>query len=119
MQYLVFPYVRHLCILLPLVRPHIRHMCVLLPLVMPHVRHAHLGLHIAVSLKGRTTLIWSFGCGFSSATTMGCTEFKLPFCIIFVLNLLTIIKQMPENKGLSSIPLIQQGNNRLSHIKIA
>ena len=40
--------------------PHVRHMCVLLPLLKPHVRHAYLGIHIAVSLKGRTTHIWSF-----------------------------------------------------------
>ena len=33
--------------------PYVRHVCVLLPLVMPHKRHAHLGLYIAVSLKGR------------------------------------------------------------------
>ena len=32
--------------------PHVRHVCVLLPLVRPHIRHAHLGLYIVVSLKG-------------------------------------------------------------------
>ena len=40
-----------------LLMPYIRHVCVLLPLIRPHVRHARLdlqGLHIAVSLKGRT-----------------------------------------------------------------
>ena len=63
MRYLVMPHVRHVYVLQPLVRPHVRHVCVLLPLVRPHVRHARLGLHIAVSLKGRTTRIWSFGCG--------------------------------------------------------
>ena len=57
--------------LLPLVRPHIRHLCVLLPFVIPHVRHAHLCLYIGVSLKGRTTRIYSFGYGFACATTMG------------------------------------------------
>ena len=34
-------------------------------------------LHIAVSLKGRTTRIWSFGCGFDCATAMGCAGFRL------------------------------------------
>ena len=67
-------------------------MCVLLPPVMPHVRHARLGLHIVVSLKGRTIHIWSLGCGFACATTMGCTEFRLSFGIIILLKLLTIIK---------------------------
>ena len=61
----------------PLVRPHVRHVCVLLPLVRPHVRHVRLGLHIAVSLKGRTTRIWSFGCVFACATAMGCAGFRL------------------------------------------
>ena len=46
-------------------------------LVMPRVRHTRLGLHIAVNLKGRTTRIWSFGCGFTCATAMGCTGFRL------------------------------------------
>ena len=78
--------------LLPLVRPHIGHLFVLLPHVMPHVRHGRLGLHIVVSLKGRTTHIWSFGCGFTCTTTRGCAEFKLPFGIITVLKLLTTIK---------------------------
>ena len=54
-QYLVMPHVRYVYVLLPLARPHVRHVCVLLYLVMLHIRHAHLGLHIAVSLKGRTT----------------------------------------------------------------
>ena len=71
-RYLVMPYIRHVYVLLPLVRPHIRHVCALLPLVMPHARHAHLGLYIAISLKGRTTHIWSFGCGFACATAMMC-----------------------------------------------
>ena len=62
-----------------LVRPHIRHVCVLLPLVRPHVRHACLGLHIAISLKGRITSIWSFGCGFACTTEMGCAGFRLLF----------------------------------------
>ena len=57
---------------------------VLLPLVRPHVRHARLGLHIAVSLKGRTTRIWSFGCGFACATAMGCAGFRLSFGTIIV-----------------------------------
>ena len=56
-QYLVIPHVRYVFVLLPLVRPHVRHVCVLLPHVMPHIKHARLGLHIAVSLKGRTTRI--------------------------------------------------------------
>ena len=66
------PHVRHAYLLLPLVRPHIRHVCVLLPFVMPNVRHVCLGIHISVSLKGRTTHIRSFGYGFACATTMGC-----------------------------------------------
>ena len=60
-----------------LVKPHVRHVCVLQPPIRPHVMHARLGLHIAVSLKGRTTCIWSFGCGFAYATAMGCAGFRL------------------------------------------
>ena len=71
--------------LLPLTRPHVRHVCVLMPLVMPYIRHAHLGLHIAVSLKGRTTRIWSFACGFTCTTTMGCNRFRLSFGTVIVL----------------------------------
>ena len=71
-RYFIMPHVRHVYVLQPLVRPHIRHVCVLQPLVRPHVMHAHLSLYIAVSLKGRTTHIWSFGCGFTCATAMGC-----------------------------------------------
>ena len=56
-----------------------------LPLVMPHIRHAHLGLYIGLSLKGRTSYIWSFGCGFVCATAMGCSEFKLSFGTTIVL----------------------------------
>ena len=76
-RYLVMPHVRHVYVLQPLVRPHVRHVCVLQPLVRPHVMHARLGLHIAVSLKGRTTRIWSFGCGFACTTAMGCAGFRL------------------------------------------
>ena len=83
--YLVVPHVRHVYMLLPLVRPHIRYVCLLLPLVMPHVRHAHLGLYIAVSLKGKTTHIWSFGCSFTCTTIMGCAVFRLLFDTIIVL----------------------------------
>ena len=71
--------------LLSFVRRHARHVRMLLPLVMPHVRHTLLGLHIAVSLKSRTTSIWSFGCGFTCATTMGCAGFKLLFGIIIII----------------------------------
>ena len=71
--------------LLPLVRPHIRHLCVLLPLVMPHVRHTCLGLHIALSLKGRITCIWSFTYGFACASTMGYVGFRLLFGTIVLL----------------------------------
>ena len=46
--------------------------------------HARLGLHIAVSLKGRTTRIWSFGRGFACATAMGCSGFRLSFGTIIV-----------------------------------
>ena len=66
-RYLVMPHVRHVYVLQPLVKPHKRHVCVLLPLVRPHVRHVRLGLYTAVSLKGRTTRIWSFGFGFTCA----------------------------------------------------
>ena len=71
--------------LLPLVRPHIRHVCLLLPFVMPHVRHMLLGLYIALSLKGRTTCTWSFGCSFACTTTMGCAGLRLPSGIIILL----------------------------------
>ena len=76
-RYLVMPHVRHVYVLQPLVRPHVRHECMLQPLIRPHLMHAHLGLHIAVNLKGRTTCIWSFGCGFACATAMGCAGFRL------------------------------------------
>ena len=72
--------------------PHVRHVYVLQPFVRPHVRHAHLGLHIVVSLKGRTTHIWFFGCGFACATAVGCAGFRLLFSTIIVLQLLAIIK---------------------------
>ena len=85
MRYLVMPHARHVYVLQPLVRPHVRHVCVLLPLVRPHVRHARLGLYIAVSLKGRTTRIWSFSCGFACATEMGCAGFRLLLDTIRVL----------------------------------
>ena len=71
--------------LLPLVRPHVRHLYVFLPPTMPYIRHLCLGLHIAVSLKGRLTRIWSFDCGFACATTMGCTGFRLSFGTIILL----------------------------------
>ena len=70
-QHLLMPGIRHIYMLQPLVKPHVRHVYVLLPLVRPHVRHARLGLHIALSLKGRITCILSFGCGFGCATAMG------------------------------------------------
>ena len=73
-------------VLLPLVWPYVRYVCVLLPLVMPHIRHTRLRLHIAVSLKGRTTHIWSFGHGFSCATAMGCAGFRLSFGTNFLYN---------------------------------
>ena len=60
-----------------LVMPRVKHVCVLLPLVRPHIRHAHLCLHIAVSLKGKTTHIWSFGYSFAYATAIGCIGFRL------------------------------------------
>ena len=78
-------HIRHVYVLQPLVRPNVKHMCVLLLLVRPHVRHARLGLYIAVSLKGRITHIWSFGCGFACAIAMGCAEFRLLFDTIIVL----------------------------------
>ena len=79
MWYLVMPHIRHVYVQQPFVRPHVRYVCVLLPLVRPHVRHARLDLHIAISLKGRTTCIWSFDCGFTCATAMGCAGFRLLF----------------------------------------
>ena len=69
----------------PLVRLHVRHVCVLQPLVRPYVMHARLGLHIAVSLKVRTTHIWSLGCGFACTTAMGCAGFRLLLDTIIVL----------------------------------
>ena len=77
MRYLVMPHLRHMYVLQPFVGPYVRHVCVLQPLVRPHVMHAHLGLHTAVSLKGRTTRIWSFGCGFACTTAMGCSGFRI------------------------------------------
>ena len=85
--YLVMPYGRHVYVLQPLVRPHVRHVCMLLPLVRPHVRHAYLGLYTVVSLKGTTTRIWSFGCGFACATAMGCwvqTIIWYNYCFIII-----------------------------------
>ena len=79
------PHVRHVYLLQPLVRPYVKHVCELLPLVRPHVRYVRLGLHIAVSLKGRKTRIWSFGCGFACATAMGCAGFRLLFGTVIVL----------------------------------
>ena len=78
-------YVSRLVVVGYLVMPHVRHVCVLLPFVMPYVRHARLGLYIAVSLKGRTTFIWLFVCGFACATAMGCAGFRLLFGTIIVL----------------------------------
>ena len=85
-RYLVMPYVRHVYMLLPLVRPHIRHVYMLLPVVRPHVWHTHLCLHIAVSSKGRTTCIWSFGCGFTCAIAMGCAGFRLSLVQLLFYN---------------------------------
>ena len=68
-----------------LVMPHIKHVYVLLFFMMPYMRYAHLGLYIAVSLKGRTTHIWSFGCGFACATAIGCAGFRILFDTIIVL----------------------------------
>ena len=75
-----------------LVIPHVRHMYVLLPILMPYIRHVLLVLHIGVNLKVKTTHIWSFGCSFAYATTIGCDVFKLSFGINIVLLLLIIIK---------------------------
>ena len=71
--------ISHLVVVQYLEMHHVRHVCVLLPLIRPHIRHAHLGLHIAVSFEGRTTHIWSFGCGFTCATAMGYGRFRLLF----------------------------------------
>ena len=79
------PYVRHICVLLPLIRPHVGNLYVLLPLVVPHLRHAHLSLYMGVGLKGRTICICSFSFSFACATTMGCAGFKLSFGIIILL----------------------------------
>ena len=83
-RYLVMPYVKYVNMLQHFVRSHVRHVCVLLPLVRPHVRHVCLGLHIAVSLKGRTTYIWFFGCGFACAIAMGYAGFRLLFGTVIV-----------------------------------
>ena len=85
-------YVSYLVVMWYLLRPHVQHVCVLLPLVIPHIRHAHLGLHIAVSLKDRTTHIWPFDCGFTCATKIEFSGLKLPFGIVILFKLLTIIK---------------------------
>ena len=77
--------VSHSVVVWYFVRLHVRHVFVLPPLVKPHVRHARLGLHIAVSLKGRTTRIWFFGCAFSCTTSIGCAGFKLILSTIIVL----------------------------------
>ena len=63
-------YFSHPVVSQPLVMPHVKHVCVVLPLVMPHIRHVHLGLHIGLSLKGRTACIWSFDFSFAYATIM-------------------------------------------------
>ena len=78
-------YVSHLVAAWYLVMPHVRHVYVLLPLVRPRVRHAHLDLYIAVSLKDRTTLFWSFGSGFACATKIGYAGFRLSCDTIIVL----------------------------------
>ena len=44
-------HIRHVYVLLPLVKPHARHVYVLLPLVRLYVRHAYLGLHVALSVR--------------------------------------------------------------------
>ena len=64
---------------------HVRHVCVLLPFVRPNVRHTSLGLHIAVSLKGGTTKVYSFGCGLVCATAVGYAWFRLLFGVVIVL----------------------------------
>ena len=68
-----------------LVMPHVRYVYVLQLLVRLHVRHVRLSLHIVISLKGRTTCIWSFSCSFDCATTMGCSRFRLLFGTIIAL----------------------------------
>ena len=65
--------------------PYVMQVCMLLPLIILHLKHVHLGLQKAVSLKGRTTHICSFGCGFACATKMGCAGSELSFGIIIVL----------------------------------
>ena len=67
-----------------LVMTHVRDVYMLQPLVRPHLGYAHLGLHIAISLKGRTTRIWSFGCFFACAAAMGCSGFRLSLGTILV-----------------------------------
>ena len=64
------PHVKHVCILLPLVRPHVSYVYVLLPLIISHVRHTYLGIYVGARMESRTTLVWSFGCGFACATIM-------------------------------------------------
>ena len=72
-------------------------MCLLL-FVRLHVRHARLGLHIAVSLKGRTTRILSFGCGFACATAMGCAGFRLLFIQLLFYNYKLLLNKDQEIK---------------------
>ena len=57
----------------------------LLPLTMLNIRRGHLSLYIWVSLKGKATCIWSFGCDFTCAITMGCARFRLSFGMISIL----------------------------------
>ena len=93
MLYLVLPHIRHVYVAIASFKASCKAcMCMLLPLIRPHVRHARLGLHIAVSLKGRTASIWSFGYGFACATAMRYAGFRLLFGTIIDIYLLTIIK---------------------------
>ena len=50
-------YISCLAVAWCLVVPHAKHVFVLLPFVMPRIRHTKMGLHIEVSLKGKTTCI--------------------------------------------------------------
>ena len=75
-------YVSHLVVAQPLVMPYVRYMCMLLPLIVLNIRYTHLGLQTWATLKDIATCIWSFGCSFTCATTMRCAGFKLSFGII-------------------------------------
>ena len=101
-------YISHLVVAQPLVMPYIGYVCVLLHLKILHRRYAHLCLNIGVSLKGRTTHIWSFGCNFAYTTKKIYAGFKLSFGISTILQLLTIIKKDQVLKIFQAFCMVSQ-----------